>query len=256
MGKDYYLRYLETEKYKDSRRQKAELISEIARSYIQESKVIVDLGSGTGLVKSYLSQKFRKPILGIEIDRGVILVKEDVCVGDVTRLPLQDKSVDFLICNHLYEHVQEKARTAFFQELRRVLVDDGAIYMTAGNKFQIIEPHYRLPFLSWLPLVLANLYLRVTGRGSDYSGVHFLAYFHLMRDLEQADLSVQDVTYDVLVQHGNRMKMSYKRILSTFVAGFPPDLAFSLLRLCSDQWFLVLGGPARLVGKERLYSIY
>jgi ubiquinone/menaquinone biosynthesis C-methylase UbiE len=242
--KDHYLRCLKTESYKESRIEKAELISEIVNSYLQNGNIIVDLGSGTGLIKSHLSQKFSKPILGIEIDRKVILTNQDVCVGDATRLPLKDKSVDFLICNHLYEHVEQESRSKFFRELRRVLADEGSIYMTAGNKFQLIEPHYQLPFLSWLPVTIARYYLRITGRGRDYSHIHFLSYFHLIHELQEVNLSVKDITYDVLVRYRKKIKKRYEQIFANFIMNLSPKITLKLFNLFSPQWFLILRKPS------------
>jgi hypothetical protein len=36
-----------------------------------------------------------------------------------------------------------------------------------------MEPHYRLPFLSLPPKPIANLYLRLTGKGNHYYENHF-----------------------------------------------------------------------------------
>jgi hypothetical protein len=33
---------------------------------------------------------------------------------------------------------------------------------------QLVEPHHRLPFLSWLPRRMANGWIRLAGRGSRY----------------------------------------------------------------------------------------
>ena len=45
----------------------------------------------------------------------------------------------------------------------------GVLYLLAPNRVWPLEVHYGLPFLSWLPLPIANQYLRWTGRGTDYS---------------------------------------------------------------------------------------
>jgi hypothetical protein len=45
---------------------------------------------------------------------------------------------------------------------------DGVCYFAGPNKYELVEPHYRLPFLSWLPRGLADRYMQVTGKGSSY----------------------------------------------------------------------------------------
>jgi SAM-dependent methyltransferase len=71
-----------------------------------------------------------------------------------------------------------------FNEIYRVLKQDGICYLSAGNKYNIIEGHYKLPFLSWLPQILANLYLIITGRNKIYEEKHF-SYFKVKRMLKK-----------------------------------------------------------------------
>jgi hypothetical protein len=56
------------------------------------------------------------------------------------------------------------------------------LYVLVPNKLWPIEVHYRLPFLSYLPLGVANWYLRATGRGTDYTDASYApSYFRLRR---------------------------------------------------------------------------
>lgn len=43
------------------------------------------------------------------------------------------------------------------------------------NKYDLVEPHYRLPFLSWLPRKLADRYMQLTGKGASYPEKPFSA---------------------------------------------------------------------------------
>ena len=52
--------------------------------------------------------------------------------------------------------------------MHRVLSDDGVVYFGMMNRLGVIEPHYRLPFLSYLPQPLADRYLRLTRKGEHY----------------------------------------------------------------------------------------
>ena len=81
-------------------------------------------------------------------------------------IPLRSGSVDIVIFNHIYEHVPNP--DAVMAEIVRVLKDDGLVYLGLGNRLGIMEPHYKLPFLSWLPKRFADRYVRVSGRASSY----------------------------------------------------------------------------------------
>jgi ubiquinone/menaquinone biosynthesis C-methylase UbiE len=85
-------------------------------------------------------------------------------------LPFQDNSIDVIVCNHVYEHVPEANQLV--GEVYRVLREDGFCYFSGGNKYMIMEGHYHLPLLSWLPKPLAHFYLKLTGKGNAYYEEH------------------------------------------------------------------------------------
>ncbi len=108
-------------------------------------------------------------------------------------LPFPTGSMDVVVLNHIYEHVVDPKAVA--RELHRVLADDGVAYLGLGNRLGIVEPHYRLPFLSWLPRPLADRYVRLTGRADTYYE-RFLTRPGLRRLF--ADFCVWDYTLPVL----------------------------------------------------------
>jgi SAM-dependent methyltransferase len=115
-----------------------------------------------------------------------------VC-ADGSKLPFPDKSIDVAIFNHIYEHVVDP--DAIMSEIRRVLRDDGAVYLGFANRMGIMEPHYRLPFLSWLPRRLAHRYVALSRRAPSY-----YEKFRTKPGLRRmcAGLRVWDYTYTVL----------------------------------------------------------
>lgn len=54
------------------------------------------------------------------------------------------------------------------KEIFRVLTPKGVVYLGLGNRLGVIEPHYRLPFLSWLPYPMADAYVRTMKKGDRY----------------------------------------------------------------------------------------
>ena len=86
-----------------------------------------------------------------------------------TQLPFDDASFDVVLSNHVIEHVgDEAAQRAHLREMRRVLRDDGAAYIAVPNRWMLVEPHFKLPFLSWLPMRLSHAYVRLAGKGTHY----------------------------------------------------------------------------------------
>ena len=43
----------------------------------------------------------------------------------------------------------------------KLLKPGGICYFVAGNRYKIIEPKFKLPFLSFLPNKLSKLYIRI-----------------------------------------------------------------------------------------------
>lgn len=135
--------------------------------------VAVDVGCSGGFFVKALAPFF-STVVGIDIDEAALRFAREVCegadvrfvLGDSQRFPLPDASVDLVVCNHVYEHVPD-ARV-LFREIRRILRPGAVCYLGAASRLTPIEPHYKLPFLSWLPKVLADPYMRLTGRGPRY----------------------------------------------------------------------------------------
>jgi SAM-dependent methyltransferase len=138
-----------------------------------KKQLAVDIGCSRGFFCSALAPYF-DAVIGVDIDRHALEIGQGeslqqtvhYVLGDSLKLPLPDGSVDLVICNHVYEHVPDATR--LFAEIYRVLSDTGVCYLGAASRLTLVEPHYHLPFLSWLPKPVANIYMRITGKGEKY----------------------------------------------------------------------------------------
>lgn len=163
--------------------------------------VVADVGCSGGIIAAELASAGAR-VVGLDIDKSGIANAAErfgdraafVC-GDSMASPLTAGSVDVVICNHIYEHVVSPEALA--AELARIVKPDGVVYLGLGNRWGIIEPHYRLPFLSYLPRRLAHRYVRASGRASEY-----YEQFRTRRQLVQlfSDFSVWDYTHSVLAE--------------------------------------------------------
>lgn len=161
---------------------------------------VLDVGGSNGVIDATLANVFAH-VTAVDIDeaavrqaqRTEILPNLEFRVGDAMALEAAADSVDVAICAHVYEHVPDAAR--MMAEIRRVLRPGGVCYFAAGNRFQWMEPHYRLPLLSVIPSALAHLYLRVLGRGEYYYERHF-SWWGLRR--LAGDFALHDYTRRVI----------------------------------------------------------
>jgi ubiquinone/menaquinone biosynthesis C-methylase UbiE len=161
------------------RTKKFEKISSVLQNFHPgiQSLICLDVGCSSGIITSLLGGHFSRAI-GMDIDHEAVSYARDhfsssrvtFLIGDSLALPFQDGSIDVAICNHIYEHVPEPEK--MMEEIYRILREDGFCYFSAGNKYMVLEGHYRLPFLSWLPRPLANLYLKMLGKGDCYYEEH------------------------------------------------------------------------------------
>ena len=81
------------------------------------------------------------------------------------------EAFDLVILDNVYEHLPD--HDAALAAIWRAMRPGAVLYVLVPNKLWPVEAHYDLPFLSWLPLPLANRYLRLTRRGNSYEDASY-----------------------------------------------------------------------------------
>ena len=247
---DAYEAYVRSRAYREERACKADVILTLCEGELGAADSIADLGAGTGLIKRALEETTGKTIVGFDIDESFIRASDRMIVADVRELPARDGRFDFLLLNPLYEHVSDPAR--LFEEAYRVLRAGGAAYVSAGNRLAVLEPHYRLPFLSWLPELLATRYLRLSGRGESYAEIRFRTYRSLVRLMLGAGFRVHDITERALRSLLDREEgRGGRRAAWRALAVLPATVRRLLLQALSPQWFFLLEKPREGAGRDR-----
>lgn len=164
-----------------SRQRKAETTLRVLRDHLGARLAecrLLDVGASTGIIDAYLAPHVAE-LLGIDIDAKALDHARGHSVGtsaryaraDALALPVPDCSVDIAVCAHVYEHVPDAGR--LLAEIHRVLKPGGVCYFAAGNRFQLVEPHYRVPLLSAMPRPLAHRLIRRLGIAERYHELHF-----------------------------------------------------------------------------------
>jgi SAM-dependent methyltransferase len=103
------------------------------------------------------------------VDERVVTDGVDFTSVEGTAVPFDDGTFDVVVSNHVIEHVGDRAdQRAHLDELWRVLRPGGWVYLAMPNRWSLVEPHFRLPLLSWLPRSLRSPYVRRLGRGERY----------------------------------------------------------------------------------------
>ena len=135
-------------------------------------KRLLEIGCGSGGISHWFGTA---GAMGWDVDavdvEDVRLTREGYRFTrvDGVRLPFAGGSFDVVLSNHVIEHVgDEQAQREHLREVCRVLCGDGVAYLAVPNRWMLVEPHFKLPFLSWLPLAPANAYVRLARKGTHY----------------------------------------------------------------------------------------
>lgn len=225
------------------RRRKAAKIVAVLEHFLGrddlDGLVALDIGSSTGYTVEALVDAGAK-VTGIDIDApGIEFARQrfgdraTFLVADGSAIPLADHSVDIVVFNHIYEHVVDP--DAVLAEITRVLRPDGVAYFGFGNRLGVIEPHYRLPFLSWVPPKVANRYVTLFKRADDYYE-RFRTRGQLVRMCRP--LQLWDYTYTVL---SDSVRFRATDMVPARLASAPPALWRSLAPIMPT--FIWIGTP-------------
>ena len=194
---------------------------------------ILDVSCSTGLMPRCFAPHFAS-VTGIDIDEGAVsfarksndLSNVEFHEMDALDTDFEDNTFDIVVCNQMYEHVPDAEQ--LLREIQRILVPGGVCYFGATNRLKVIETHYgRLPFLSYLPKPLANLYLKILGRGDRY--YENLHTFWTLRRMCRS-FNVTDYTVEVV-----RQPERFGAVDTLAPGSAQQKLAMSLLRFA--YWF-------------------
>lgn len=156
-----------------TRGQKAKKIELLVRKYASlRMGDMLEIGTGSGFIISYFSKLGygEKGSFAVDvIDERQVTDGFHFQLVEETALPFPDNKFDFIISNHVIEHVGDIAsQENHLKEIYRILKPDGVFYFAVPNRFRFFESHYKLPFLSWLPNSISSLYVRWAKRGKNY----------------------------------------------------------------------------------------
>lgn len=202
---------------------------------------MLEVGTGSGGIAHYFATH---PQMRCEVDAVDVhdnrLVTEGYRYQQVTdtQLPFANDTFDVVLTNHVIEHVgDEQAQRAHLSEIHRVLRPRGVGYLAVPNRWMLVEPHFRLAFLSWLPHAWRTPYLRAMGKGKVYD-CEPLRMKQLERLFADADFSCSNLCIEAL-----RATIEIERLHS---------LVASILRNAPDAML----GPLRYITPTLIYRFW
>jgi SAM-dependent methyltransferase len=133
---------------------------------------VLEIGVGSGIIAARFAELVgpNGAVWGVDIrDSRVVTEGFQFVQTESTSLPFEDEFFDIVLTNHVIEHVGARAdQLIHLREIARVLRADGLAYLATPNRWTLLEPHFRLPLLSWLPAKARTPYVRLARRGERY----------------------------------------------------------------------------------------
>ena len=202
---------------------------------------LLEVGSGSGGIAHYFGThsalKCKVEAVDIEDCRQILKGYRFTKV-DSSILPFNEATFDVVLSNHVIEHVGDSdEQSLHLQELRRVLKPEGIGYLAVPNRWQWVEPHYKLAGLSWLPEKFRSRYLRWRGRGHYYD-CRPLSAAQLERLLANAGFCFDQ-------QHARALRLTYQlerpnALIWRLLLRRLPDQFYTLLRKAFPTLIYVL----------------
>jgi SAM-dependent methyltransferase len=206
---------------------------------------MLEIGTGSGGIAHFFGHSgwMDWEVESVDVE-DVRLVAEGYgfTLVDGVRLPFGDGAFDVVVSNHVIEHVGDATQQRLhLQEMKRVLADDGVAYLAVPGRWMVVEPHYRLPFLSWLPSALADAYVRIAGKGSHYD-CRPLTVGETERELEACGFAFEQ-------QHANALRITFElenpgsRLYRRFLRPLPEGFYAMVRRLFPTLIYVVRHAP-------------
>ncbi len=207
-----------------SRNKKAMKISRLLdlENLMQPVRVL-EIGTGSGGIAHWFATQagFDCRVTAIDVHDSR-LVRDGYEFHKVhgVELPFDGASFDVIITNHVIEHVGDSsAQHRHLAEIHRVMRPAGVGYLAVPNRWMLMEPHYRLMFLSWWPHAWRTPYLRLMRKGGFYD-CEPLEMFQLERMLDTAGFQHRNLCLEALRE---TFKIERARTLGDRVLQLTPD---------------------------------
>jgi SAM-dependent methyltransferase len=248
-----------------------------ARNQINfRDKMVLDVGCGTGGLSKIVTAEGGRYIgcdlfpAALEMAAAFIsdLPQKEKCSllrSSGTSIPLADRSVDIVVAFDVIEHFEGgwDWQLSFLREIRRVLRCKGVLLLTTPNRLYPYEGHTFLLGPQYLPVWLADQYIRWRNPSflqehGTYGEIKLLNPWQLKRLLRQSDLElVHDFPFETDLENLGLRRVLLMKILTTLGLGWSPTSSFWFTACRTEDWDklrpfrIMVRRPSRFPGLQK-----
>ncbi|MFW9827190.1 MAG: methyltransferase domain-containing protein [Candidatus Thorarchaeota archaeon] len=193
-------------------------------------KKILDFGYGDGQITNSLHKRGYN-IIGLDNSKGNYEKAKnwfpecDFRLYDGLNIPFEENNFDTVILNDVLEHIPYDLMERLIVGIKKVLKTEGIIYISVTNRYNLIEPHTRIPLITWLPKIFWKPFEKIYKSRSNYriSNIYPYTFKRLSSFCKRHKLNYEDYT-SVYISHklydldyiGNRYVKFLVKLLKAF----------------------------------------
>ncbi len=186
------------------RRQKArKIVAVIEGTRTVAGARVLEIGTGSGVISAALARAAGPGGAVESIDTMDTRMDREGYGFRTTsgvRLPFDDAAFDVVVSNHVVEHVGTREDQAVhLAELVRVLAPGGVGYLAAPTRWSLVEPHFKVPLLTWFPRRYRDGIVRLARAGTRYD-VDPFSRREMRAALDRLGLAWHERTLDALTE--------------------------------------------------------
>lgn len=202
---------------------------------------VLDVGSGHGDYEREFA-KYVKKVVGIEpyldaykfavkVNRNKKIIYHNTLIEEFNT----KEKFDLIICLTVLEHMPNAQKS--FKKIYKLMKGNSLMYLTAPNKLWPYENHYQLPFLSWLPLSIANIYVKIMKRGDSYEDSSYSkTYFGLKSFLRKFNWN-----FDFFIPDSNARYLGCGEAGSSMIYLLVKNFGMKLIKKIPAFWIISKG---------------